>query len=97
MILKGGKRKLNQAPYLVKGYRLFDKVSYDNQEYYVFGRRKTCYFDIRRLDGTKANNGSVSYKKLGLKEKAQSYLIERRMCISPLPTQSLEVGYPAHN
>ena len=91
-ILKGGKRKLNQAPYLVKGYRLFDKVSYDNQEYYVFGRRKTGYFDIRQLDGTKANNGSISYKKLDLKEKAQSYLIERRMCIPPLPTQSLEVG-----
>ena len=55
-------------------------------------RRKTGYFDIRRLDGTKANNGSISYKKLDLKEKAQSYLIERRMCIPPLPTQSLEVG-----
>ena len=28
-ILKGGKKKLNQASYLVKGFRLFDMVKYD--------------------------------------------------------------------
>ena len=90
-ILKGNIRKRNQADYLVKGYRLFDKVSYNKEEYFIFGRRTSGFFDIRKLDGTKVNNGSISYKKLGLKGKAKHYLIERRMCI-PLPsTQGLEV------
>ena len=91
-ILKDDIRKRNQADYLVKGYRLFDKVSYNKEEYFIFGRRTSGFFDIRKLDGTKVNNGSISYKKLGLKGKAKHYLIERRMCI-PLPsTQGLEVG-----
>ncbi len=82
-ILKGGIRKRNQAEYIVKGYRLFDKVKYQNQEYFIFGRRTSGYFDIRKLDGTKVNNGSVSYKKLELKEKAKHYLIERRQAFPP--------------
>ena len=84
-ILKGNIRKRNQTSYLVKGYRLFDKVSYNKEEYFIFGRRTSGFFDIRKLDGTKVNKGSISYKKLGLKEKAKHYLIERRMCI-PLAT-----------
>ncbi len=84
-ILKGNIRKRNQASYLVKGYRIFDKVSYNKEEYFIFGRRTSGFFDIRKLDGTKVNKGSISYKKLGLKEKAKHYLIERRMCI-PLVT-----------
>lgn len=38
-ILKGGYRKLNQAPKYVKGFQLFDKVSYNNQECFIFARR----------------------------------------------------------
>lgn len=75
-ISKGGYRKLNQAPYLVKGLRLFDKVLYEDKEYFIFGRRTSGFFDIRTLDGTKANNGSVSYKKLRLLDTAKSYLME---------------------
>ena len=79
---KGGTRKRNQAEYLVKGFRLYDKVSYQCKEYFVFGRRTSGYFDIRNLQGNKVNNGSVSYKKLRLLEHANSYLTERRMSIS---------------
>lgn len=81
-ILKGGKKKLNQAPYLVKGFRLFDKVLYDNQECFVFGRRSTGYFDLRKLDGIKIHNSAI-YKKLKLLETRKGYLIERRMAIPP--------------
>lgn len=77
-IYKGGIRKRNQSDYLVKGYRLFDSVSYKNNIYIVFGRRNSGYFDIRTLDGTKVNNGSVSYKKLRLIQPNSSYLIEQR-------------------
>ena len=30
-ILKGGRKKLNQAEYIVKGFRLFDKLRFDNK------------------------------------------------------------------
>lgn len=76
--LKGGRKKLNQAQFLVKGFRLFDLVSYEGIPYYVFGRRLSGYFDIRKLDGTKANNGSVSCKKLKLINTQKTILTERR-------------------
>lgn len=80
-ILKGGIRKRNQAEYEVKGFRLFDKVQYKGNEYFVFGRRATGFFDIRDLSSNKINKGSVSYKKLKLIETAKSYLVERRMAL----------------
>ena len=73
---KGGIRKCNQAPYLVKGFRLFDKVSHQGKEYFIFGRRATGYFDIRTLDGIKVNKGSISYKKLRIQGTANAYLKE---------------------
>lgn len=75
---KGGIRKRNQASYLVKGFRLFDKVSYQSKEYFIFGRRATGFFDIRTLDGTKVNKGSVSYKKLRIQDTAKAYVKEVR-------------------
>lgn len=83
-ILKGGKKKLNQAPYLVKGFRLFDKVLFDNQECFIFGRRSSGYFDLRKLDGTKIHN-SASYKNLKLLETRKTYIVERKeMAIPPV-------------
>lgn len=89
-ILKGGRKKLNQSPKYVKGYQLFDKVGYDGKAYYIFGRRKTGYFDIKTLFGEKVNNGSTSYKKLRKLESRQSILIERRSR-SPLTTKVASV------
>ena len=73
--LKGGIRKRNQAPYLVKGFRLFDKVLYQGQECFIFGRRSTGYMDLRLLDGTHIN-ASVGFKKLKLLEPRSNYLVE---------------------
>ena len=81
-ILKGGVRKRNQAPYIVKGYRLFDKVRYQDNEYFIFGRRSSGFFDIRTLNGVKVNKGSISYKKLKLLETKKYYLTERRCRIA---------------
>ena len=75
--LKGGIRKRNQAEYTVKGFRLFDRVEYQNHEYFIFGRRASGFFDIRNLNVQKVNKGSVSFKKLKLKETNKTYLIER--------------------
>jgi len=83
-ISKGGYRRANQAPKYVKGYQLFDKVQMPTGETgFIFGRRSSGYFDVRKLDSTKLS-ASISYKKLKLLEKRKSYLTERRMrCSSP--------------
>lgn len=83
-ILKGGRKKLNQAEYLVKGFRLFDKVKFDNKEYFIFGRRNSGYFDIRDLEGNKVNKGSINCKHINLLSTRKSILFERRMAIPPL-------------
>jgi hypothetical protein len=56
---------------------LFDKVQYEGQECFIFGRRSRGYFDLRLLDGSKIR-ASASYKKLKLVERASTLLIERR-------------------
>lgn len=75
-LLKGGVRKSNKAPTLVHGYRLFDKVLYDDRECFIFARRATGYFDLRLLDGTTIHK-SANCKKLKLINPAQTILTER--------------------
>ena len=76
-ILKGGKKKLNQASYLVKGFRLFDKVEFEGQICFIFARRSSGYFDIRKLNGEVIHR-SASWKKLKLLETRKSLSMERR-------------------
>ena len=76
-INKGGYRKNNQAPKYVFGYQLFDKVLVNGGECFVFGRRASGSFDVRRIDGEKISAG-INYKKLQLLEKRKTILIERR-------------------
>ncbi|WP_274955786.1 RNA-guided endonuclease IscB [Duodenibacillus massiliensis] len=76
-ILKGGVRKRHQAPYLVHGFRLFDKVLCKGEVGFIFGRRSSGAFDVRRLNGTKISAG-ISYKKLSLLEKRKTFLTELR-------------------
>ena len=63
-ILKGGKKKINQSPFEVFGFRLFDKVMFNNQYYFIYGRRISGYFNIRDIDGK--NSKDITYKKLKL-------------------------------
>lgn len=76
-ILKDGKKKLNQATYVVKGFRLFDKIEYEGQIGFIFGRRNSGYFDLRKLDGTTIHD-SASCRKIKLLETRQTLLTERR-------------------
>ena len=82
-ILTGGIRKNNQAPFIIKGFRLFDKVLFENKEYFIFGRRTSGFFDIRNLSGDKVNKCSISFKKLELVETKKYYLVERRSAVFP--------------
>lgn len=81
--LKGGQKKLNQASYLIKCFRLYDKVSYLGQEGFITGRRSTGYFAIKDINWAKIHD-SASWKQLKLIETRKSYLIqkEERQAIS---------------
>jgi len=77
-LFKGSRSHLrNTAPKFVKGFQRYDKVLYGKLECFVFGRRKTGYFNIRLLDGTVMGT-SVSYKKLKLLERSRTLLEERK-------------------
>jgi len=89
-ILKGGIRKRNQAPYFVKGFRLFDKVLYKGRECFIFGRRSTGRMDLRLLDGTHIN-ASVGHKNIRLIDSRKNYITERRTAVPPTGEP---VGFP---
>lgn len=74
-IAKGGYRKANKAERFVHGFQLFDKVIFEGEECFIFGRRKTGYFDLRKLDGASVHK-SASCKRLRVVEKASSMLVE---------------------
>ena len=63
-ILKGGKKKMNQSPFEVFGFRLFDRVMFDDRYYFIYARRISGQFNIRNIDGRKSEN--FTYKKLKL-------------------------------
>ena len=75
-ILKSGKKKANKSPYMVNGFRLFDKVNYNGIECFVYARRASGSFDIRKIDGTKVHAG-ISFKKLKLLEVRKNFLITK--------------------
>lgn len=80
--LKGSYKKNNQLNGNVFGFELFDTVKYKNKQYFVFGKRKSGFLDIRNLDGEKVNDGSISYKKLKRICNNKTILTERR---TPIP------------
>ncbi len=80
--IKGGIRKRNQSPYVLFGFRLFDKVICKGETGFIFGRRSSGSFYIKILDGKKISAG-ISYKKLKLIEKRRTFVTERREVASP--------------
>ena len=84
-IIKGGIKKNNQFNGSIFGFELFDSVAYQHKKYFLFGKRKAGYLDIRDLFGNKVNNGSISYKKLERICNNKTILTERRMPIPPQP------------
>lgn len=77
-INKSGYRKDSQAAKYVFGFQLFDKVLYDNQECFIFGRRTRGSFDIRILSG-ETISGNKTYKKLRKLESRKSLLTESKV------------------
>lgn len=74
-ICKGGIRKRNQADYLVKGFRLFDKVKAKGYEWYIHGRRAKGAFVLKTLEGNKLE---IVPSKIKFISKQCSFITERR-------------------
>ena len=75
-LFKGARSHIkNTAPRLVKGFQRFDKVLYKGVECFIFGRRKTGYFDLRDLNGNKIHS-SAKVSDLKLIESSKTLLIE---------------------
>lgn len=72
----GGTRRLNQAAYEVKGFRLFDRVRYKGREMFIFGRRTRGYFRIKDLAGT-VMFAAAPCRDLVLIERGRYWLAER--------------------
>jgi len=74
-LFKGDRSHIkNTAARIIHGFQRFDKVLWNNIECFVFGRRKTGYFELRTLDGTKVH-ASAKAKELTLLETANTFLI----------------------
>ena len=58
-------------------HRLFDKVLCQGQVGFIFGRRSSGYFDIRRLDGTRISTSARS-DRLRLVNRKTTFLTEVR-------------------
>ncbi|MBU4173476.1 MAG: HNH endonuclease [Actinobacteria bacterium] len=82
-LFKGVRSHLkNTAPRFVQGFQRYDKVLYapdgnGPEECFIFGRRSSGYFDVRKVDGTKVHS-SAAADGLVLLESAKTLLTERR-------------------
>ena len=74
-ILKGGIRRRNQAPYLVKGYRLFDVVFAKGTILYIHGRRTSGAFVLKNLSGDKLE---IIPGKIKFISQQHGFISERR-------------------
>ena len=81
-ILPGGKRRNNQAPREVMGFRLMDSIEYAYRDCFLSGRRMSGSFSVADITG-KVLADSVRYKKLTLKHHNNTYIMEEAVLFSP--------------
>ena len=74
-IYKGGIRKMNRAPYIVKGFRLYDRVFAKGKEWYIHGRRTKGSFVLKTLFGDSLGIVPTKIRFLGIQ---RGFIVERR-------------------
>lgn len=75
-LFKGARSHIkNTAERIVKGFRRFDKVLYNETKCFVWGRRVTGYFALKTLNGITIHDGA-SWKELKLLVCANTTLTE---------------------
>ena len=82
-LFKGSRSHIrNIAPRFVQGFQRFDKVNFKNIECFIFGRRSSGYFDIRKLDGTIIHKSAKS-SQLKLIQSFNTFLWESIISFPP--------------
>ena len=74
-ILKGGVRKRNQSAYIVKGFRLYDKVKTKGREWYIHGKRTNGAFVLKCLIGSRLE---IAPSKIRFISQQHNFITERR-------------------
>ena len=91
-LFKGDRSHIrNTASRFLFGFQRFDKVSWKGIECFIFGRRATGYFDLRKVDGSRIHP-SVNYKKLSLLERAKTFLTKKRVGLLPSLTEGVSAA-----
>ena len=75
--LKGGLLKRNQAPWKVKGFKLFDVVRWQGMECFISGRRTSGFFSLRDAEG-KTVSASTNCKKLRFLYSPKGFITLRK-------------------
>ena len=65
----------NTAPRFIQTFQRFDKVKFKGKQCFIFGRRSSGYFDLRKLDGLVIHR-SAKAKKLKLVQSFNTLLWE---------------------
>ncbi len=65
----------NTADRIIHGFQRYDKVLWHGIECFIFGRRRTAYFELRKLDGTTIH-ASAKTSEFTLLENVNTLLIE---------------------
>ena len=77
---KGGVRKRNQAPHVVKGFRLFDCVTAKGRIWYIHGRRSKGSFVLKNIAGEQLETAPSRIRFLS---HQYGIITERRMALLP--------------
>ncbi len=84
-LFKGNRSHIrNTSDRFIKGFQRFDKVLFKGMECFIFGRRRSGYFALRGLNGTKIHS-SAKAEELLLLERFGTLLVERRVGTSSAP------------
>ena len=91
-ILKGGRLKKSQAPYLVFGYRLNDIVRFKGNRCIITARRSSGSFALKDLE-TGDRHAAVSYKRLSLLQACNRAIVfNQRRGMSGVSSARLKTG-----
>ena len=66
---------MNQAPYIVKGFHLYDRVFAKGKEWYIHGRRTKGSFVLKMLLGDSLEIVPTKIQFLGTQ---RGFIVERR-------------------
>ena len=84
---KNSLRQRTQSAKIIKGFKLFDKVRFEQIECFIWGKRTSGHFALRLIDRTLIS-ASKSCKQLQLLERNNSYIIQRQTGGSAAPPHS---------